>query len=139
MVLVLPEETISQSFDLLQFKSGAVRMARSAGVPLIPAVSWGSHRFFTTGHRPRWRWRLPVTVRFGAPLVVGPDDDVEVITKELRTRMQTMLGEAIESYPDGTPAGEWWIPHRLGGRAPEHGTVERRVTATKDRRRWWRP
>jgi 1-acyl-sn-glycerol-3-phosphate acyltransferase len=136
VVLVLPEATISRSFDLLPFKHGAARMARTAGVPLVPAVSWGSHRFFTTGRRPRWSWQLPVTVRFGEPLVVGPDDDIDVVTKELRARMQAMLEEAVDGYEDGTPAGEWWVPHRLGGGAPQHGPVERDHRATKTR--WWR-
>lgn len=138
VVLVLPEQTISRSFDLLPFKTGAVRMARAAGVPLVPAVSWGSHRFFTTGRLPRWRWRLPVTVRFGEPLHVGPDDDVDVVNKELRARMQALLDASIESYPDGTPAGEWWVPHRLGGGAPEHGGVARAHSAGTTRWRRWR-
>lgn len=135
LVLVLPEETISRSFELLPFKSGPVRMAQKAGVPVVPAVSWGSHRFFTTGRRPRWSWRLPVTVRFGEPLNVGPDDDVEVVTKELRARMQGMLDEVVKTYVDGTPAGAWWVPRRLGGGAPEHGPVEREHKATRAR---WR-
>jgi len=135
LVLVLPEQTISQSFELLAFKSGAVRMARSAGVPLVPAISWGSHRFFTTGHRPRWSWRLPVTIRFGEPIVVNPDDDIEIVTRELRSRMQAMLTEVVTDYPEGTPAGAWWVPHRLGGGAPEHGPVERAHRATRVR---WR-
>ncbi|MGH3925297.1 MAG: lysophospholipid acyltransferase family protein, partial [Pseudonocardiaceae bacterium] len=36
LVGVFPEATISRSFCLKEFKSGAVRMARAAGVPLIP-------------------------------------------------------------------------------------------------------
>lgn len=135
VVLVLPEETISRSFDLLPFKTGAVRMAQAAGVPLVPAVSWGSHRFFTTGRRPRWTWRLPVSVRFGEPIHVLPEDDVEVVTKELRIRMQAMLDEIIAEYEDGTPAGAWWVPNRLGGGAPEHGIVEQQHRATRTR---WR-
>ncbi|MBT8192638.1 MAG: 1-acyl-sn-glycerol-3-phosphate acyltransferase [Acidimicrobiia bacterium] len=135
LVLVLPEETISQSFELLPFKSGAVRMAQSAGVPIVPAVSWGSHRFFTTGHRPRWSWKLPVTVRFGEPLFVSPEDDVVVVTKELRARMESMLAVIVAEYPDGVPSGAWWVPHRLGGAAPEHGSVERDHQATRAR---WR-
>jgi len=136
MVLVLPEETISRSFDLLPFKTGAVRMARSAGVPLVPAVSWGSHRFYTTGRRPRWTWRLPVSIQFGEPIHVQPEDDPEVVTKELRTRMAEMLEEVIASYPEGGPAGAWWVPQRLGGGAPEHQSVEREHSKT--RVRWWR-
>ena len=135
VVLLLPEQTISKSFDLLPFKTGAVRMAQAAGVPLIPAVSWGTHRFFTMGRRPRWSWRLPVIVRYGEPMYVLPEDDAEVITKELRVRMQAMLDEIVADYEDGTPAGAWWVPRRLGGGAPEHLAVEREHKATDSR---WR-
>ncbi len=135
LVLVLPEETVSRSFELLPFKSGPVRMAQESAVPVIPAISWGSHRFFTTGRRPRWSWRLPVTVRFGEPFFVGPDDDIEVVTKELRTRMHAMLEEVVIAYPAGAPSGAWWVPHRLGGGAPVHGDIEREHKATRAR---WR-
>lgn len=125
LVLVLPESTISQSFDLLPFRLGAARMAIQAGVPIVPAASWGSQRFFTTGRRIRWRWKLPVTVRYGEPIQVKPGDDPEVVTKELRERIQALLDEAIAAYPDGSPPGAWWVPDRLGGGARRHADVER--------------
>jgi 1-acyl-sn-glycerol-3-phosphate acyltransferase len=118
LVLVLPEQTISPSFELLPFKQGAVRMAAAAGVPLVPAVSWGSHRFHTVGRRPRWSWRLPVSVRYGEPLLPGPDDDLAAVTDELRRRMEELLDEAQHHYPDGQPPGAWWVPASLGGGAP---------------------
>ncbi len=125
LVLVLPEQTISRSFELLPFKSGAARMAQAAGVPLIPTVTWGSHRFHTGGRWPSWSWRLPVTVRYAPPMRVTPGDDVEAATAELRERMQRMLDEAIRGYADGTPAGAWWVPQRFGGGAPAHAEAER--------------
>lgn len=125
LVLVLPEQTISRSFDLLPFRPGAARMAIAAGVPLVPAITWGSHRFYTMGRRPRWSWRLPVEVRYGEPLHPVPGDDPAVVTKELKARMQDLLDEAIAAYADGAPAGAWWVPARLGGAAPAHARVER--------------
>lgn len=124
LVLVLPEQTVSPSFELLPFKAGAARMAASAGVPLVPAASWGSHRFHTVGRRPRWSWRLPVSIRYGPPLVPGPDDDPVAVTAELRRRVQRLLDEAQTSYPDGAPAGAWWVPARLGGGAPTRAEGE---------------
>jgi 1-acyl-sn-glycerol-3-phosphate acyltransferase len=118
LVLVLPEQTISPAFELLPFKRGAVRMAAAAGVPVVPAVSWGTHRFQTVGRRPRPRWRLPVSVRYGEPLHPSPDDDADALLEELRGRVQGLLDDAQRSYPDGTPAGAWWVPARLGGGAP---------------------
>ncbi len=118
LVLVLPEQTISPSFELLPFKTGAVRMAAAAGVPLVPAVSWGSHRFHTAGRRPRWSWRLPVRVRYGEPLHPTPDDDPVAVTAELQRRVQRLLDAAQDTYPEGDPPGAWWVPAARGGGAP---------------------
>jgi 1-acyl-sn-glycerol-3-phosphate acyltransferase len=134
LIGVLPEQTISPSLDLLPFKSGAVRMAQAAGVPVIPAVSWGSHRFWTAGSRPRLSWRLPVVVAYGEPLVPGPDDDPEVLTAELRGRVQVLLDGAQQRYPAGLPAGARWVPARHGGAAPSHEEAERML---EELRRAW--
>ncbi|MCC5947490.1 MAG: 1-acyl-sn-glycerol-3-phosphate acyltransferase [Nitriliruptoraceae bacterium] len=136
LVLILPEQTISPSYELLPFKRGAARMAIAAGVPLIPAVSWGTHRFATTGRRPRWRWRLPVSVRYGEPLYPGPDDDPAQVLATLRARMEALLHEVQLGYPGGAPAGAWWVPARLGGGAPTPAEAETRLDAL---RRSWRP
>jgi 1-acyl-sn-glycerol-3-phosphate acyltransferase len=133
LVLVLPEQTISPSFELLPFKQGAVRMAAAAGVPLVPSVSWGSHRFHTTGRRPRWSWRLPVVVRYGEPLHPTPQDDLAEVTSELRRRMQQLLDAAQREYPDGAPPGAWWVPARLRGGAPE---LDHDAYVEGLRRRW---
>ncbi|MDX1621272.1 MAG: lysophospholipid acyltransferase family protein [Nitriliruptorales bacterium] len=121
LVLVLPEQTISPSFDLIDFKSGAARLAAEAGVPLIPAASWGTHRFHTVGRRPTWSWRLPVTVRYGAPLHPSREEDPVLVTRRLREEVRALLDRAIADYPDAPTAGAWWVPARLGGGAP---TVE---------------
>lgn len=118
LVLVLPEQTHSTTFDLLPFKTGAARMAAAAQVPLVPCIVWGIHRFHTTGRPPRWSWRLPVTVRYGPPLRPQPGDDPVEVTAALRAAMQAMLDEAVRSYPDGVPADAWWVPPASRGEAP---------------------
>jgi 1-acyl-sn-glycerol-3-phosphate acyltransferase len=118
LVLVLPEQTISPSFELLPFKTGAARMAAEAGVPIVPAASWGSHRFHTVLHRPRWHWRLPVSIAYGEPLRPGPQDDPAEVTDQLRDRIAALVDELVATYPDGAPAGAWWVPKRFGGGAP---------------------
>lgn len=118
VVLVLPEQTISPAFELLPFKTGAARMAAAAGVPLVPAASWGSHRFHTVLHRPRWHWRLPVSVAYGEPLRPQPDDDPEQVTEQLRGQIRDLSDDLVTTYPDGAPAGAWWVPERFGGGAP---------------------
>lgn len=120
LVMVAPEGRISRSFELLELRTGAVRMAQQAGVPVVPSVSWGAHRISTTGHGFRWRQAVgvPVEVRFGPPLLVGPEDDVEVATRQLEARMRALLDDAQRDYPDGLPRGAWWVLARLGGGAP---------------------
>ena len=135
LVAVAPEQTISRSFDLLPLRTGAVRMAQQANAPIVPAVGWGSHRALTKGRPKRAMWGLPVTVRFGAPIHVGPDEDPASATDRLHRNMATMLDEAQRDYPGGTPPGAWWVPARLGGGAPPHDEV---VEAEQQRRRFWR-
>src|SRR5690606_37323626 len=52
VVGVFPEATISRSFTVKPIKSGAVRMAADAGVPVVPMALWGTQRLWTKG-RPR--------------------------------------------------------------------------------------
>jgi 1-acyl-sn-glycerol-3-phosphate acyltransferase len=132
---VLPEQTISPSLELLRFKSGAVRMAQAAGVPVVPAVSWGSHRFWMTGSGPHLTWRLPVLIAYGPPILPGPDDDVEELTLELRGRMQDLLHGVQQRYPDGSPPGAPWVPARLGGAAPTPEEADRMLDELRQR---WR-
>jgi 1-acyl-sn-glycerol-3-phosphate acyltransferase len=125
LVAVAPEQTISQSFDLLPLKSGAVRMAQEAGVPIIPVAGWGSHRFCTKGRKPQWAARIPVTVRYGEPIMIAPNADVHAATDHVAATLQALVDEVQRSYPDGTPEGAWWVPARLGGGAPPHHEVLR--------------
>ena len=136
LVAIAPEQTISQSFELLPFRTGAVRMAQQSGAPIVPTIGWGSQRFATKGHGPRLVTRLPVTVRFGKPMTVGSDEDPAAATERLQQHMTTLLHEVQTEYPDGAPAGAQWVPARLGGAAPRHEDVlrdhERRLRGWED-------
>lgn len=117
VIVVAPEGTISDDFELLPFRSGAVRMAQQAGVPIVPSAGWGSHRFVTSGRRPSLRegWNIPVAVSYGEPIHVAPDDDVIEVTGRLRAATEMLLYDLQERYLDGAPSGAWWVPARLGG------------------------
>jgi 1-acyl-sn-glycerol-3-phosphate acyltransferase len=134
LVAVAPEQTISPSFDLLPFRTGAVRMAQQGGVPIVPVIGWGSQRAVTKGQRRRLVTRLPVVVRYGPPLHVGADEDPIAATAELQRRMEQLLDEVQRGYEDGTPAGAPWVPARLGGGAPPHADV---LAAHLDRTSRW--
>jgi 1-acyl-sn-glycerol-3-phosphate acyltransferase len=123
LVTIAPEQTISDSFELLPFRLGAARLAIAADVPVIPCVGWGSQRSVGPDRRLAKVVRLPVTVRFGEPMRPAAGEDAAAFTRRLRERMQVMLDEVQRSYPDGMPAGAAWVPARLGGGAPGHAEV----------------
>jgi len=115
LVAVYPEATISRSFELKEFKTGAARMAIEAGVPIVPLIVWGAQRIWTKGMpRQLGHQKVPVTVAVGEPLRAAPD--VARTNEMLRESMTVLLDEVQRHYPH--PAGECWVPHRLGGGAP---------------------
>ncbi|MEO3938478.1 lysophospholipid acyltransferase family protein [Dermatophilaceae bacterium Soc4.6] len=133
IVGVFPEATISQSFELKDFKNGAARMAREAGVPLLPTVIWGSQRVWTKGHPKRLgRHHVPITVDIGAPVPVGRDDDVDAVTAAVRQTMTGMLHRAQAAYEPLTGDERIFLPARLGGSAP---TLEAATAAEASERR----
>jgi len=120
IVGVFPEATISQSFELKEFKTGAARMAMEAGAPLLPVIVWGSQRVFTK-NRPREFTRgTHVSVSAGPPFHPAPGSDPLEVTAELKRRMQALLEDARAGYHGAprTPEDTWWIPASMGGTAP---------------------
>ncbi|MEU4740621.1 lysophospholipid acyltransferase family protein [Actinosynnema sp. NPDC023658] len=111
VVGIFPEATISRSFTVKDVKSGAVRMADEAGVPLLPTAVWGTQRLWTKG-RPKslTQRHVPITIIVGEPM--QPTTDAA-----LRERMQELLDDAQARYPE-SGEGQWWQPAHLGGTAP---------------------
>jgi 1-acyl-sn-glycerol-3-phosphate acyltransferase len=115
LVGVYPEATISRSFELKEFKTGAARMAHEADVPIIPLIVWGAHRIWTKDHpRHLGRSKIPIAVAVGAPLSTGYT--IEQTNDALRAEMTSLLHRIQEEYPH--PENAYWVPHRLGGSAP---------------------
>ena len=54
--------------ELKEFKTGAVRIAAEAGVPLVPVVLWGTQRLMTKDHPRDFSRGKPIAIRVGAPL-----------------------------------------------------------------------
>lgn len=129
---IYPESTISRSFQIKSLKSGAVRIAASAGVPVVPVVHFGMHRFQTKDHPRDFSRGKPVVIRIGEPFhPTGADPAGE--TAELKQRMDALLDECIGAYPDKEP-GAWWLPAAYGGSAPTPEEAERRDREEKRRR-----
>jgi 1-acyl-sn-glycerol-3-phosphate acyltransferase len=136
---VMPEAGVSRSFRVRECKTGAVRMAAEAGVPLIPVSVWGAHRILTRGnglplHRIR---RAPVRVHIGEPVHLAAGIDAEAETARLRRTLQAGIDAAITSFPVAAQPGEWWMPADLGGGAISEAERQRLDAAdlARDRRR----
>lgn len=118
---VFPEATISQSFTLKSFKSGAARLAMEAGVPLLPVALWGTQRLWTKSHpRQLGRNRFPITIRVGEQMTPDENEKPGALTRRVRLRVQELLDDAQRAYtgrPNG-PDDRWWLPVHLGGTAP---------------------
>ena len=115
LVGVYPEATISRSFEIKAFKSGAARMAIESDVPIIPIVIWGAQRVWTKGFPKRLgRTNTPISIAVGAP--IQPYEPAAELTAELRSIMQAMLLDLQQDYVH--EPGAYWVPARLGGSAP---------------------
>jgi 1-acyl-sn-glycerol-3-phosphate acyltransferase len=136
LVGVYPEATISRSFEIKEFKSGAARMAIAADVPIVPHIVWGAQRIWTKGHpRTMWRPKVPITIAVGEPIY--PTLPPAELTSLLHSRMQHLLERVQDAY-GLHPQGEFWVPRRLGGGAPslaEADQMDRDEAAEKAARR----
>ena len=115
---IFPEGTISVSFEIKELKTGAVRLAQGAGVPVIPTIIWGSQRLWTKKVKRNLAQRgVPITVLFGEPLFFDKESNIEEGEAILRAAMVKMLHQVQDHYPD-SHEGQRWAPVRLGGTAP---------------------
>ncbi|BBY40321.1 1-acyl-sn-glycerol-3-phosphate acyltransferase [Mycobacterium mantenii] len=139
LVGVYPEATISRSFELKEFKSGAARMATEAEVPIVPVIVWGAQRIWTKDHpRNVGRAKIPITVQVGAPL--SAREDIARTDAALRDAMTTLLHRAQQHDPG--ESGAYWMPHRLGGGAPtpaEAACIEATEAAARSAKKAERP
>ena len=122
LVGVYPEATISRSFELKEFKTGAARMALEGGVPVVPLIVWGAQRIWTKDHpKALGRSKFPIEVAVGEPIPpVGPAEHLDTA---LRQSMTTLLQELQQRYAH--PEGAYWVPRRMGGGAPTPAEAKR--------------
>ncbi|MDT0185916.1 lysophospholipid acyltransferase family protein [Microbacterium sp. ARD31] len=115
---IFPEATISRAMELKELKTGAVRIAAEASVPLVPVILWGTQRMMTKDHPRDFSRGKTIAITVGEamhPSGADPAGD----TAELRRRMSAMLADTVAAYPaDEQPPGSWWVPASMGGGAP---------------------
>ena len=127
---IYPEGTRSPDGRLYRGKTGPVRMAIEAGVPIVPCAVIGTDVVMPTGSRlPR---RRPVTVRFGAPLDLsryrerrGDPYALRSATDELMYEIMLLSGqEYVDEYAARVKSGAVDVDAAL----PDLGDVGARAT-----------
>lgn len=120
IVGIFPEATISRSFQLKDFKSGVVRMAIDAQVPLIPMITWGGQRIATKDGRRSFKRGKSVMIIVGEPIPPTDRRQIRALMSTLRASMEDLLAKTQAEYPDrpSGPDDSWWLPKDLGGTAP---------------------
>jgi 1-acyl-sn-glycerol-3-phosphate acyltransferase len=108
VVVVYPEGTVTRRSDGLPMegKTGTVRLALAAGVPIVPLVSWGSAPVWQKSGPGSLRPRRPIWVRVGEPLdVTGRGVSIEdhagvrALTDELMAVLTADVEALRGSYP----------------------------------------
>ena len=115
LVGIFPEATISRAMELKEFKTGAVRIAAAAGVPLVPVVLWGTQRMMTKDHPKDFSRGKTISIR-SASRCTPPARTRSPRPPSCTAAMSALLDEAIAAYPaDEQPPGAWWLPASYGG------------------------
>jgi len=108
IVVVYPEGTVTTREDGLPMagKTGTVRLALAAGVPIVPMVSWGSSPVWQKSGPGSLRPGRPVWVRVGDPMdlsgrgvSVEDRDGVTALTAELMEALTQEVVQLRASYP----------------------------------------
>ncbi|HHY07567.1 MAG TPA: hypothetical protein GX530_03370 [Corynebacteriales bacterium] len=139
-VCIFPEGTMSQSWEIKELKTGAVRMAQEAGVDIYPIIVWGSHRVWRRGVNPDFKTRgIGIIVSYLPAFdpTGDPDEVSERLREVMRNELDVVRAEYEEKFGPFEP-GLPWMPASLGGSAPtlaEAQAEDDRVEADRARAR----
>jgi carboxylesterase len=117
----VPRRAVDRSTGLLRGKTGAVRAALRAGVPIVPVGVSGTGRAFPPEIYPRLELlRMPATtpvrIRFGAPMDLSPyhGQEVRELTDELMRRISALVDHRSNYAPIEVPIPPPQRYQRLG-------------------------
>ncbi|MFS0732788.1 lysophospholipid acyltransferase family protein [Microbacterium sp. 1P10UB] len=128
-VIVYPEGTLTRDPDMwpMRGKTGAVRLALEAGIPLIPMAHWGAQAVMARYGKKVSLWppRKPVTVAVGAPVDLSDLQGRHMspaVLNEATTRLMNAITGLLEELRDEKAPAERWNPSAHGQR--ETGRLE---------------
>ncbi len=103
-----PEGTRSQDGWLGRFHLGSAWLAVEHGVPVVPVAHRGTFAAMPRGQGWPSPGRRPVTIRYGEPLVPGPDESARAFAPRIRAAVAELLDEETST---------WWEARRRAARA----------------------
>lgn len=108
VVVVYPEGTVTRRADGLPMegKTGVVRLALAAGLPVIPMASWGSAAVWQKSGPGSLRPRRPVWVKVGEPVamtggreLIDDHDAVRALTAQVMAALTDLVVDLKARYP----------------------------------------
>jgi 1-acyl-sn-glycerol-3-phosphate acyltransferase len=96
-IAIFPEGTRSRDGRLGSARPGVTLLALRSGVPVLPVGIAGTHRIFPGGSR--FPHRSPVTVRIGAPFVLGHQPDGRLDRAALTAGTERVMEEIASLLP----------------------------------------
>jgi 1-acyl-sn-glycerol-3-phosphate acyltransferase len=101
-LMVFPEGTRRDGFEVGELREGAAYLALRAGVPLVPIGLAGTDRALAKRHR--LRWPSPVRVVVGAPVMRPPGSVGTRVPRALVRTTTEELAAAIQAASDDARA-----------------------------------
>lgn len=120
LVVVYPEGTLTRDPDLwpMRGKTGAVRLALTADVPLIPVAHWGTQKIMPRyGKRVSLFPRKNVDVTFGPPVDLSAYRGLPLNSKmlaEATDLLMVAITDLVATMRDEAPPADRWDPARKG-------------------------
>jgi 1-acyl-sn-glycerol-3-phosphate acyltransferase len=141
-LVIYPEGTRSTDGWLGRFRMGAAFLAKEYGVPVVPVAHRGTFAAMPRGQGWPSRGRRQLTIRFGEPLVAGPDEGVREFAPRIKDAVAALLDEDTTTWgearrrsasgttPDPTgPEVAQWRRVWQQTQSPQADAPARRLTA----------
>ncbi len=141
-LVIYPEGTRSTDGWVGRFRIGAAFLAKEHGVPVVPVAHRGTFAAMPRGQGWPAPGRRQLTIRFGEPLVAGPEESVREFAPRIKDAVAALLDEdtstwwearrraAAGSTPDPTgPKVAQWRRVWQQTQSPKPDAPARRLTA----------
>lgn len=113
VVIVYPEGTLTRDPDLwpMRGKTGAVRLARAANIPIIPVAHWGTNDLMPRYGKLRLFPRTKIRIKIGDPYFLpdhgSAEQDAKMLVKDTELVMDKITELLAELRQEQAPTRRW--------------------------------